>query len=102
MTASEIASQIIFWSLVVCAIDIAREFKRSKDPGLLRKIIIDLFITMSWCYGLAGSYYLLWDLHIVSSDNLLWLRLACNIPVFGAMIRFRRYIKKGNKKAASV
>jgi len=92
MITSEIISQLLFWSIVIFSGVIAYEFYRSKD-GRLRILIIELFLAKMWCYGVAGTYYLLWDLHHVSSDNALWLRIVCNLPMFIVMLRLYQFIR---------
>lgn len=92
MTTSEIISQFLFWAIVAFSGIIAYEFYKSKD-GRLRVLIIELFLAKMWCYGIAGTYYLLWDLHQVHSDNALWLRIVCNLPMFIVMLRLYRFIR---------
>lgn len=94
MIYEKIASQIMFWTIVVLAWLIFYEFKRSVD-GKLRILIMELFLAKVWAYGLAGLYFLFWDFGYFQTTSVLWLRLIVNLPMFWVMIKLYRFIKWG-------
>lgn len=92
-TISEmIASQLIFWGIVITSIFIYLEFKRSVD-GKLRLLIMELFLAKIWCYGTAGLYYICWDFGYFHDWNSVLLRVIYNAPMFWVMLRLYIFIK---------
>lgn len=95
LTVEEIISQIIFWTIVVLSVNIAWLFYKSQD-GRLRVLVIELFLSKIWVYGLAATYYLCLDFGHFRDLNVIWVRIICNAPMFWIMLKLRNYIV--NKK----
>jgi len=92
MTTEMLISQLIFWGIVIFSGMIAYEFYLSRD-GLLRILIIQLFLAKCWQFGVAGSYYLAWDLGYFQTFDQVLLRVVCNTPMVIVMWRLWLYIR---------
>lgn len=75
---------------------VAWEFYRSQN-GMLRILIIALFLGKIWVYGGAFIYYQLTDMNLVDAPNPLMFRLILNAPMLVVMILLYRYIRTHNK-----
>ncbi len=69
MTTEMIFSQGMFWGIFIFSALIAYEFYLSRD-GQLRILIIELFLSKCWCYGIAGAFYLFWDFGYLQRANV--------------------------------
>ena len=85
-------SQILFWGITLFSCMIWWEFYKSVD-GRMRVLVLRLFATKIWIYGLAGTYYLIWDFGYLRDVSGLWLRITCNLPMVIVMFEWYRYIK---------
>lgn len=90
----EIVSQILFWTVAILAALIAYEFYKSHD-GLLRILIINLFIAKVWVYGGAAIFYLLVTFGYLKGVPIVMLRIVLTLPMFIIMIQLYRFIKWG-------
>lgn len=86
-----IVSQLIFWSITLLAVNIAWLFYKSRGDRL-RTLVIELFLSKIWVYGLAGTYYLCWDLGYLHGWSAIWVRIICNAPMVYVMFKLRNYI----------
>jgi hypothetical protein len=87
-----IASQIMFWGITLFSCLIWWEFYKSIN-GRMRVLVLRLFATKIWIYGLAGAYYLAWDFGYFRDMSGLWLRLICNLPMVIVMFEWYKYVK---------
>lgn len=88
-------SQLVFWSIVIGCLIASYYFYKSKD-GRLRVLIIGLFLSVGWAHGVAGAYYLAYDLKLVG-DWTVGIRILCNAPLALMIIRFVDYIRNVTK-----
>lgn len=93
MIIEMIFSQVIFWTIVIMSLLITYEFYLSRN-GRLRVLIIELFLAKVWCYGIAGFYYLLWDLGYLHDLSTIWLRIVSNAPMMWVMVRLYLFIRR--------
>lgn len=82
----------MFWGIVVFSYFIYLEFKRSKD-GRLRILIMELFLAKIFVYGVAGAYYLAWDILAFPDNYSLLLRLVINAPMVIVMWKLYWFIR---------
>jgi hypothetical protein len=96
MKIDEYLSQAFLLIIVAMSLLVAWEFYKSKD-GMLRILIISLFIAKVWVYGGAFVYYQLADFRFVDAPNPLLFRLVLNFPMLIVMVLLYRYIRTHNK-----
>ncbi len=99
-TIEMIASQVLFWGITIFSIMIWYEFHRSVD-GRMRILVLRLFASKIWVYGLAGAFYLCYDFGYFRDFPQIYLRLACNLPMVVIMYQWWVHIrmKKADRAA---
>lgn len=93
---NEMLSQTFLLIIVAMSALVAWEFYKSQN-GMLRILIIALFLGKIWVYGGAFIYYQLTDMGIVKTRNPLLFRLVLNFPMLVVMTLLYRYIRTHNK-----
>lgn len=93
---NEFLSQAFLVVIVITSALVAWEFYKSKN-GVLRVLIIALFICKIWVYGGAFVYYQLTDMGLVNALDPLLFRLILNTPMLVIMVLLYKYIKTHNK-----
>jgi len=97
MTVEMIISQLLFWWIVTRSVFILIEFKKARGDEKLRLLMLELFGSKIWCYGLAAIFYLFWDFNFLQTWDTVLLRILCNLPMMLVMERLYLYVKKHNK-----
>jgi hypothetical protein len=87
-----VASQLLFWGIVYFSYKIYVAFNHSVGDKL-KYLVMELFLTKMWTYGIAAAYYLMYDLHLIGVVSSLWIRIICNAPMVWVMYRLWNYIK---------
>jgi len=87
-------SQVLFWGNTIFFGSIARLFYLSVD-GKIRILAINLFSALTWLFGVAGIYYLLWDIKVIENDYSIYIRLICNAPLILVAVQWYRHVKYG-------
>lgn len=96
MTINETLSQIFYLIIVIFSVLIAWEFYKSRN-GILRVLIISLFVAKVWFYGGAMIYHFLLDFNLIQKPDRIYVQLILSFPMVIVMIKLWGYIRLHNK-----
>lgn len=91
MNTWDLTLTVFYITIAILSGFIAWEFYRSRD-GMLRILIISLFVAKVFVYG-GAVLFILFNGHVFPA----WLRAALNVPMFIVMIRLYGYIRLKDK-----
>lgn len=86
-----VAAQTLFTLIAIACAFITWRFWLMKD-GIVRVLIIMIFASLTWSFGIEWIYYLIWDFRYVDGYQSIWVRLIKNTPLCITLIRFLIYV----------
>lgn len=89
-----ILSQLSFAVIGFSSLYTAYLFHTSTDKGLLKRLVVRLFLTLGYSALLIGGWWLLWDLNVIDEQQPIWIRLMAQIPLCWVIFRFLWFVKR--------